>query len=127
MQRFCGCLYRFLFTAGIFIKWQKTRNSLIPCELSSYVLIGLICGYRLMWSMFAEPVKDKAADQLQTHRKVHQRDAFVSLSYRSLQGPVVRSLVSANRWLRDIETYRFPWYLTPVSANHASRNPGQEG
>ena len=33
-------------------------------------------------------------------------------------------LVSANRWLRGIKTYRFPWYLTLVSANHASSNPG---
>ena len=41
------------------------------------------------------------------------------------QGPVVRSLVSANRWLRGIKTNRFPWYLTLVSANHASSNPGQ--
>ena len=41
------------------------------------------------------------------------------------QGPVVRSLVSANRWLRGVKTYRFPWYLTLVSANHASSNPGQ--
>ena len=40
-------------------------------------------------------------------------------------GPVVRSLVSANRWLRAIKTYRFPWYLTLVSTNHASSNPGQ--
>ena len=40
-------------------------------------------------------------------------------------GPVVRSLVSANRWLRGIKTYRFPWYLTLVSANHASSKPGQ--
>ena len=40
------------------------------------------------------------------------------------QGPVVQSLVSANRWLRGIKTYRFPWYLTLVSANHASSNPG---
>ena len=39
-------------------------------------------------------------------------------------GPVVRSLVSANRWLRAIKTYRFPWYLTLVSTNHASSNPG---
>jgi len=37
--------------------------------------------------------------------------------------PVVRSLVSANRWLRGIKTCRFPWYLTLVSANHASNNP----
>ena len=37
-----------------------------------------------------------------------------------LHWPVVRSLVSANRWLRGIKTYRFPWYLTLVSANHAS-------
>ena len=41
------------------------------------------------------------------------------------QGPVVRSLVSANRWLRGIKTCRFPRYLTLVSANHASSNPGQ--
>ena len=39
-------------------------------------------------------------------------------------GPVARSLVSANRWLRGIKMYRFPWYLTLVSANHASSNPG---
>ena len=39
-------------------------------------------------------------------------------------GPVARSLVSANRWLRGIKIYRFPWYLTLVSANHASSNPG---
>ena len=41
------------------------------------------------------------------------------------QGPVARSLVSANRWLRGIKLYRFPWYLTLVSTNHASSNPGQ--
>ena len=41
------------------------------------------------------------------------------------QGPVARSLVSANRWLRGIKMYRFPWYLTLVSTNHASSNPGQ--
>ena len=41
------------------------------------------------------------------------------------QGPVVRSLVSANRWLRGMKSYTFPWYLTLVSANHASSNPGQ--
>ena len=42
------------------------------------------------------------------------------------QGPVVRSLVSAYRWLRGIKTKRFPWYLMLVSANHASSNPGQK-
>ena len=41
------------------------------------------------------------------------------------QGLVDRSLVSANRCLRGIKTNRFPWYLTLVSANHASSNPGQ--
>ena len=41
-------------------------------------------------------------------------------------GPVARSLVSANRWLRGIKMYRFPWYLTLVSTNHASSNPGQD-
>ena len=39
-------------------------------------------------------------------------------------GPVARSLVSANRWLRGIKMYRFPWYLTLVSSNHASSIPG---
>ena len=39
-------------------------------------------------------------------------------------GPVARSLVNANRWLRGIKMYRFPWYLTLVSTNHASSNPG---
>ena len=39
-------------------------------------------------------------------------------------GPVARSLVSTNRWLRGIKMYRFPWYLTLVSTNHASSNPG---
>ena len=43
-----------------------------------------------------------------------------------VQRLVVRSLVSANRWLRGIKTYRFPWCLTLVSANHASSNTGQE-
>ena len=41
------------------------------------------------------------------------------------QGPVARSLVSSNRWLRGIKMYRFSWYLTLVSTNHASSNPGQ--
>ena len=41
------------------------------------------------------------------------------------KGPVARSLVSANRWLSGIKLYRFPWYLTLVSTNHASSNPGQ--
>ena len=36
-----------------------------------------------------------------------------------------RGQVSANRWLRGIKMYRFPWYLTLVSTNHASSDPGQ--
>ena len=47
---------------------------------------------------------------------------YIMLTILKYQGPVVRSLVSANRWLRGIKTYRFPWYLTLVSANHASSN-----
>ena len=31
-------------------------------------------------------------------------------------------MVSANHWLRGIKTYRLLWYLTRVSANHASSN-----
>ena len=41
-------------------------------------------------------------------------------------GPVARNLVSANRCLRGIKMYRFPWYLTLVSTYHASSNPGQD-
>ena len=37
-------------------------------------------------------------------------------------GWVARSMVSANHWLRGIKTYRLSWYLTRVSANHASSN-----
>ena len=43
----------------------------------------------------------------------------------SNQGPVAQSMVNANYWLRSIETCRFLWYLTLVSANNASRNSGQ--
>ena len=31
-------------------------------------------------------------------------------------------MVSANHWLGYIKTYRLSWYLTAVSANHASSN-----
>ena len=51
---------------------------------------------------------------------------LLNLTTPQAQGPVVRSLGSANRWLRGIKSYRFPWYLTLDSANHASSNPGQE-
>ena len=54
------------------------------------------------------------------------RSVFVmSLRLSDHQGPVARSLISANRWLRDIKTYRFPWHLSLVSANHAWSNRGQ--
>ena len=37
-------------------------------------------------------------------------------------GWVAWSMVSANHWLKGIKTYRLLWYLTRVSANHASSN-----
>ena len=37
-----------------------------------------------------------------------------------VQGPVVRSTVSANHWLSSIKINRLSWYLTLVSANQAS-------
>ena len=55
---------------------------------------------------------------------INTRCADKPLYSPNILGPVVRSLVSANRWLRDIKTYRFPWYLTLVSNNHVSSNPG---
>ena len=46
-------------------------------------------------------------------------DLLVQMAYIVLrstapmrQGPVARSLVSANRWLRGIKMYRFLWYLS---------------
>ena len=41
------------------------------------------------------------------------------------QGPVTRSMVSANHWLSSIKINRLPWYLTLVSANHPSNNSAQ--
>ena len=42
-----------------------------------------------------------------------------------VQGPVVRSMVSANHWLSSIKIKRLSWYLTLVSANQASSNSAQ--
>ena len=42
-------------------------------------------------------------------------------SVSRVQGRVARSMVSANHWLSGIKT----WYLTWVSANHASSNSPQ--
>ena len=41
------------------------------------------------------------------------------------QGPVARSVVSANHWLNSIKTNRLSWYLTLVSVNHPSNNSAQ--
>ena len=64
-----------------------------------------------------------ATDQAKAVRELTQHVSEMT-SEVSKQGPVARSLVSANRWLRGIKMYRFPWYLTLVSTNHASSNPG---
>ena len=40
-------------------------------------------------------------------------------------GPDARSLISAKHWLRGIESYKFLWQVTLVSANHASSILGQ--
>ena len=55
----------------------------------------------------------------------NKRSLIGSFCSSTNQGPVAQSLVSVNRWLRGIKTYRFPWYLTLVSANHTSSNPSQ--
>ena len=61
--------------------------------------------------------------------QLHSRLGVLTVFFRKpeIQGPVAESLVSANRWLRGIKMYRFPWYLTLVSTNHASSNPGLVG
>ena len=53
--------------------------------------------------------------------KISESEIIISLSPRGFS----RLNYIFNRWLRAIKTYRFPWYLTVVSANHASSNPGQ--
>ena len=50
---------------------------------------------------------------------------FPRLTFQKVQDWVARSMVSANHWLRGIKTYRWSWYLTRVSANHASSNWAQ--
>ena len=39
-------------------------------------------------------------------------------------GRLLESWLALSRWLRGMKMYRFPWYLTLVSTNHASSNPG---
>ena len=41
------------------------------------------------------------------------------------QGPVVRSMVSANHWLNNIKINGLSWYLTLVSDNQAPSNSAQ--
>ena len=89
------------------------------------------------WSvnMFSLPEKRKLSQSFMTWNvsifKIqgvlcHPRHArkVPGLSRNRLLGPVARRLVSTNRWLRGIITYTFPWYLTLVSANHTSSDPG---
>ena len=49
----------------------------------------------------------------------------VTVKLQSIEGWVPRSMISANHWLRGIKTYRLSWYLTRISANHASSNWAQ--
>ena len=68
--------------------------------------------------------KSARASPTPHHTLNEERSACFTAQHLSALGPVARSLVSANRWLRGIKLYRFPWYLTLVSTNHASSNPG---
>ena len=56
---------------------------------------------------------------------MHNRSHVALFTLVKNQGPVAQSMVGPNRWLRVVKTYRFPWYLSLVRANHASSNPGQ--
>ena len=56
--------------------------------------------------------------------KLFNWDLERQASHRTSLRLIARSLVSANRWLRGIKMCRFPWYLTLVSTNRASSNPG---
>ena len=94
-------------------------------EMSQF-LFWIECDFRWLQTLF------QFVSQIIT---IH-RDVFVSISADSAQhrleklanhhGPVGRSMVIANHWLRGIETCTFLWQLTLVSVNHASSNSGQK-
>ena len=46
-------------------------------------------------------------------------DSAIAGHFANIQGLLARCMVSADHWLRGIETDTFQWQLTLVSANHA--------
>ena len=96
-----------------------------------FVFLTVNSSFRSIIRQFSTTVNSRKTSRFTgVHRTVNalKTDCFPLFSRRfpvTKQGPVVRSLVSANRWLRAIKTYRFPWHLTLVSTYHASSNPGQ--
>ena len=112
----------------------------IPCfyfELLSFSCLVLMAFLFFFFFIFSKKKREKwqrakreAEEKEYRERKEKARSqvliTIIVIGTRiHYQGPVVWSLVSVNRWLRGIKTYRFPWYLGLVSANHATSNPGQ--
>ena len=88
----------------------------------SYKTLGKQLGEEIKFIQGLRELKENMSDDLREISTDHN-NIFV---FDDL-GPVARSPVSANRWLRGMKMNRFPWYLTLVSTNHASSNPGLIG
>ena len=125
-------------------KGSMGSYSFPPHEVHVYVFIRLFTAFSagdtmgnlsILFLPFNPVPNDSSAEFLVFTRMVRGKvtifqpklkKKFAREKANQLLGPVAQSLVSANRWLRGIRTKRFPWYLTPVSANHASSNRPQD-
>lgn len=105
------------------------------CEIRSKSLQCCKCNYslqsgfpmavditRLFWFWFQLAYIVKWCSN---HSTELETEGIGTYSSRSSQGPVARSMVSANLWLGGIESYTFLWKLTSISANQASSNSSQ--
>ena len=111
----------FYCSVGIvfYVSWTNTRHS-TSTSLTWFVFKQVYYECQSSNSARHKPVEGLSIRQ-STLKSLSQMLSESGNRFNN-QGPVARSLVSANRWLRGIKTYRFPSYLTLVSANHASSN-----
>ena len=102
---------------------MSKEELLVFCKNSIPIILSLCLNKFIKISARDRSCFPRSGNFLAAWSKVFQ-SCFLGKS-AVVQGPVARSLVNANRWLRGIKMYRFPRYLTLVSTNHASSNPGQ--
>ena len=84
----------------------------------------MLCVISSAVNMFctATLLRDQVSEQ---QIKKEAKDSWLRCDPFTVQGPVVRSMVSANHWLSSIKINRLSWYLTLVSVNQASSNSAQ--